>query len=727
MREKGLGFLFCLMSVLIIPAVPLAAQSCGPFHIPRLEDIHIDGSERDWGDSGFSVDFLTGPQGDVRAAEDFDVTFRLGWNRLGLLVLAVVRDDHASEDESESRLWRQDCVEVFVSEGVGSPRRYQVVIAPGADSRFKLIRSRLYDWRPEDPKNRPLTLRRASRRLDSGYLVEILLPWSNLGMEPNAGLELGFQLSANDHDGEDEDAEGPLRVGWYPGVNPRDVYAMVGLMLAEESDAGIRFRIDREIGIERSVISVQGRKEFIGESVEIRRNDEVMFRSAMQSKSGRSGIRYEQNSSDADVWPRMELLIGGETTAVFEELPTLKHILETYVRASGGRDAIEKLTTRRAVGRILLAPSESGGAGRSAAVAAYAAVPGKWYMALHMPGGLEQQGFDGETGWNQNLDRIEKKASLAVSRMAFLLNPQAPLRLQSYFPGLILRGKETVTGRPVYVVDPTGIDRSQSRLYFDAESGLLVKLGYTWELQGYWEIDGVQFPLRTVIQLDRGETTFVFRDVEHNVAIDDDQFAPPEAAEVFSDAFEGIEDPKVLPMLQMRDLAYAHGEMNIPCRDGRFLYDRIIEGGYRSGLEIGTFNGYSTLWMGLAFRKNGGRLTTLEIDAASGREAAAHFRKAGLDKVVDARIADALEEIPKIEGMFDFVFIDAWKPDYLKYLELVRSRVSPGGMIIAHNVTNYARDMTDFLEAVKNDPGLDTTFEEISAEGMAVIVVRKPE
>jgi len=109
----------------------------------------------------------------------------------------------------------------------------------------------------------------------------------------------------------------------------------------------------------------------------------------------------------------------------------------------------------------------------------------------------------------------------------------------------------------------------------------------------------------------------------------------------------------------------------------------------------------------------------------SGQEARRNFKKAGLEDVIDSRINDAFEEIPKIEGKFDFVFIDAWKPDYLKFLRLLKDRVLPGSAIIAHKVTNYARDMRDFLNAIKNDPHLETTFNEISAEGMSISIVRE--
>jgi len=129
--------------------------------------------------------------------------------------------------------------------------------------------------------------------------------------------------------------------------------------------------------------------------------------------------------------------------------------------------------------------------------------------------------------------------------------------------------------------------------------------------------------------------------------------------------------------------------------------------------------------MGLAFQKTGGQLITMEIDKGYGQVAQQNFRKAGLEDVIDSRINDAFAEIPKIEGQFDFDFIDAWKPDYIRFLRLLKDRILPGGAILAHNVTNHARDMREFLDAIKNDPNLETTFNEISGEGMSISIVRK--
>ncbi len=170
--------------------------------------------------------------------------------------------------------------------------------------------------------------------------------------------------------------------------------------------------------------------------------------------------------------------------------------------------------------------------------------------------------------------------------------------------------------------------------------------------------------------------------------------------------FEGIENEQVLPML--RHLPRTHGGSNVPAADGRFLYDLILEKGYTRGLEIGTSNGYSGLWIGLALKKNGGELVTIEIDPRAADEARDNFKNAGLDDVIEVMTSDALDGIPKVPGEFDFVFIDAHKPEYYDYLQLVRHRMEQGGAITAHNVTGRDRSMADFEEAIMNDPGLET-------------------
>ena len=189
-----------------------------------------------------------------------------------------------------------------------------------------------------------------------------------------------------------------------------------------------------------------------------------------------------------------------------------------------------------------------------------------------------------------------------------------------------------------------------------------------------------------------------------------------------NDPFRGISDEKVLPML--KHLPYRHGGMNVPAEDGRLLYDIILENGYQRGLEIGTSNGYSALWLGLALKETGGRLITLEIEPQRAREAQENFEHAELDDIIESRINDALKEIPVLEGKFDFVFIDAWKPDYDKYLELILPKMKPGGVITAHNVTSQGSSVRDFLEEIQNNPKLTTTINRSSRAGVSISYVK---
>lgn len=185
-----------------------------------------------------------------------------------------------------------------------------------------------------------------------------------------------------------------------------------------------------------------------------------------------------------------------------------------------------------------------------------------------------------------------------------------------------------------------------------------------------------------------------------------------------ADPFEGIENKRVLPML--KDLPYVHGGWNIEAADGRYLYDLILRNDYRKGLEVGTSNGYSTLWLGLAFKQTGGEITTIEINENRAMEARENFRKAGLDKVIDSRLNDALQEISKLEGPFDFVFLDAAKSDYLEYLQMLKPKIENGGVITAHNVINLQSRMKDFLDAIKTDPDFETEIVETSSHGISV-------
>jgi caffeoyl-CoA O-methyltransferase len=162
------------------------------------------------------------------------------------------------------------------------------------------------------------------------------------------------------------------------------------------------------------------------------------------------------------------------------------------------------------------------------------------------------------------------------------------------------------------------------------------------------------------------------------------------------------------------------GQLAISAEDGRFLRLLVATGHTQRALEIGGASGYSAIWIGLGLRETGGRLVTIEYDAARAKEAAANIAKAGLSDIVQVVPGDAFKEIPRLQGQFDFVFLDAWKRDYQRFFDLVFPRMPKGSLFVAHNVINKRSEMPDFLHTVETRPDLFTTIVAPAGEGVSV-------
>ena len=167
------------------------------------------------------------------------------------------------------------------------------------------------------------------------------------------------------------------------------------------------------------------------------------------------------------------------------------------------------------------------------------------------------------------------------------------------------------------------------------------------------------------------------------------------------------------------------GQLAVSEEDGRFLRLLVTSKGTRRALEIGTASGYSAIWIGLGLRDTGGQLVTIEYDKGRAGEAVQNIKKAGLSDIVHVVIGDALKEIPKQAGPFDFAFVDAWKRDYQRYFDLVFPKLDRGALFLAHNVVNKRDEMGDFLTTIQKHPALLTTIVSPSGEGMSVSLRRR--
>ncbi|AHW60082.1 O-methyltransferase [Draconibacterium orientale] len=160
-------------------------------------------------------------------------------------------------------------------------------------------------------------------------------------------------------------------------------------------------------------------------------------------------------------------------------------------------------------------------------------------------------------------------------------------------------------------------------------------------------------------------------------------------------------------------------DMNVPLSDGKILYDIIIKNGYTSAVEIGTSTGHSAIWIAWALSKTGGKLTTIEIDKTRYLQAKANFRKAGVTKYIDVRLADAHELVPALNGEYDFVFCDADKYWYKNYFIAMDPKLEKGGCFTAHNTATRVNGIGEFLRYVENLDTYETSIDESSRAGIS--------
>jgi predicted O-methyltransferase YrrM len=128
-------------------------------------------------------------------------------------------------------------------------------------------------------------------------------------------------------------------------------------------------------------------------------------------------------------------------------------------------------------------------------------------------------------------------------------------------------------------------------------------------------------------------------------------------------------------------------------------------------LEVGTSQGYSAIWMGLALEETGGRLTTIEIDTGRHKLARKNVQDAGLPGQVTLIRGDAHREIAGLKGPFDFVFLDADKDGQMDYFKkLYPDKLAPGAIIAVHNAISEAGDMKDYTDMIRRRPDFDTVI-----------------
>lgn len=171
----------------------------------------------------------------------------------------------------------------------------------------------------------------------------------------------------------------------------------------------------------------------------------------------------------------------------------------------------------------------------------------------------------------------------------------------------------------------------------------------------------------------------------------------------------------------------ANTEAGLPAIDvapnqGKLLYLLAKLAGANNILELGTLGGYSSIWLGRALPE-GGRLVTLELDEHHAKVVEENIRKAGLENKVEVIVGPALDTLPTLKEKgftaFDFIFIDADKPNYPHYLKWALNYSRSGTVIIADNVVRKGRvidpedasvqGIRQFVDLLSEDTRIDST------------------
>ncbi len=135
-------------------------------------------------------------------------------------------------------------------------------------------------------------------------------------------------------------------------------------------------------------------------------------------------------------------------------------------------------------------------------------------------------------------------------------------------------------------------------------------------------------------------------------------------------------------------------QMMVGPLEGQFLGWLVRLSRAQRVLEIGTFTGYSSISIALALR-DGGRITSLDVNEETTAVARRYAEEAGVADRIDYRVGPAIEEIERLDGPFDLVFIDADKPNYVNYYEAVLPKLGDDGFIVADNVLWSGRVLED--------------------------------
>jgi len=215
--------------------------------------------------------------------------------------------------------------------------------------------------------------------------------------------------------------------------------------------------------------------------------------------------------------------------------PTLDQILTRYIDAMGGRDAQMRLTSRVAMGSVDLVGISNGGR-----LKLYAAAPNKSLLVMEIDSvGVMRRGFDGRMGWEQS-DQSGLRIPTGAALVSFARDAEfyRELKLKELYDRIRLIGRSKHGFREVYLVEASPREGEPEMLYFDTDTGLLVRRDVTRStshgpvraeiyFSDWHTVDGVKLPFKTTQIMSNQTFVFTLQQVKHNVPVDESIFRKP--------------------------------------------------------------------------------------------------------------------------------------------------------------------------------------------------------
>lgn len=227
---------------------------------------------------------------------------------------------------------------------------------------------------------------------------------------------------------------------------------------------------------------------------------------------------------------------GGPAAAAPAAIPRVEDILNKYVTALGGQAALDKMKTRVMIGTYTAAN------GMAANFQVDQAAPDKFHLTFTLPQGAMERGFNGSAGWEKGPRGVTDLSGPQLAEMKAAFGLFADITLKEQFTRMTVR-KDKLGDRDVYVIGAAAADGHRERLYFDAESGLLLRrttatqtpvgvIPQETNFEDYRDVDGLKVPftIRTLTVDLQTTATRKYSEIKANTPLADEIFNKPAAS-----------------------------------------------------------------------------------------------------------------------------------------------------------------------------------------------------